>query len=448
MAGRTETWLVAAGLVLGGCGSEVAVEPEAVPLGSQEQKEQAYDPGAGWNLVWQDDFGGTGLNAANWNVLTSNHDPVTNNCNFGTGELEFPRAQNVTVSGGKLILTAERTTDGPYDSRCAGYGPRSFYSGRIHTKGKVERRYGKLVASIKVPSGYGMWPAFWTLGANISNVGWPASGEIDILEWHSNEPSWMKVATHSSNGVQHWGSGANRGYSLADAFHIYEVEWAADRMVFKLDNQVRANADFFHNDPAFQQSHYILLNLALGGNWYNNTSPAAVDLPLGQRKTMEVEWVRWYQAGSSSGVSLANPGFEADMSGWSTWSPNGTEAADFSETYNGGHSGSYHLSHWTNATPFEVWTFQAVSGLASGNYKVRAWVRKGGSFELARIQAKTCGSCAPAFTELGTYGAWTLVESPAISVTGGYLELGFHTRATTGNGANFIHMDDVELVRL
>ncbi|RKH89618.1 family 16 glycosylhydrolase, partial [Corallococcus sp. AB038B] len=130
------------------------------------------------------------------------------------------------------------------DSRCTGYGPRSFYSGRIHTKGKVERRYGKLVASIKVPSGYGMWPAFWTLGGNISTVGWPSSGEIDILEWHSNEPTWMKSAVHyfANGAAQHFGTGANRGYSLADGFHVYEVEWTAGQMVFRLDNQVRATA--------------------------------------------------------------------------------------------------------------------------------------------------------------------------------------------------------------
>ncbi|MFY1832352.1 family 16 glycosylhydrolase [Myxococcus fulvus] len=452
MAYRSESsWgacFVLGGLLLGGCGNEVPAESGPTPLVAQEQKELAYDPGAGWTLAWQDDFTGSALNSANWNVLTSNYDPVTGNCNFGTGELEYPRAQNVTVSGGKLILTAERTSDAPNDSRCTGYGPRSFYSGRIHTKGKVERTYGKLVASIKVPSGYGMWPAFWTLGANISSVGWPAAGEIDILEWHSNEPSWMKVATHWAEGARDWGSGANRGYSLADAFHVYELEWTADRMVFRLDNQVRANADFVHGAQAFRQNHYILLNLALGGNWYGNTPAANVDLPSGQRKTMEVEWVRWYQAGSTPGGTLTNPGFESDMSGWATWSPNGTEAADFSETHNGGHSGSYHLTHWSNATPFEVWTYQTVSGLASGNYRVRAWVRKGGTFDLSRIQAKTCGSCAPVFTELGTYGAWTLVETPVISVTGGYLELGFHTRATTGNGANFVHMDDVQLVKL
>jgi beta-glucanase (GH16 family) len=448
--GRSMLWAAGLLALASGCGAESSSAPEPLPLASQAQGELAYDPGPGWNLGWQDDFTGTGLNGAYWNVLTSNYDPVTNNCNFGTGELEFPRAQNVTVGGGKLVITAERTGDGPMDSRCTGYGPRGFYSGRIHTKGKVERRYGKLVASIKVPSGYGMWPAFWTLGGNISTVGWPSSGEIDILEWHSNEPTWMKSAVHyfANGAAQHFGTGANRGYSVADGFHVYEVEWTAGQMVFRLDNQVRATADFFHNQPAFQQNHYILLNLAMGGNWYGNPPASSIALASGERKTMEVEWVRWYDVGSAPPATLTNPGFESGMTGWATWSPNATEAADFSETYNGGHSGSYHLTHWNNGSPFEVWTYQVASGLPSGNYKVRAWVRKGGAFDIARIQAKTCGGCAPVYTDLGTYGAWTLVETPAISVTGGSLELGFHTRATVGNAGNFIHMDDVELIRL
>ncbi|MBL0697193.1 glycoside hydrolase family 16 protein [Comamonas sp. JC664] len=437
--------------MLGGCSPETDLtEAESLPLVSQEQGERAYDPGSGWRLAWQDDFTGTSLNPNHWTVLTSNYDPVTGNCNFGTGELEYPRAQNVTVSGGKLILTAQRTDDRPMDSRCTGFGPRSYYSGRIHSKGKVERRYGKIVASIKVPSGYGMWPAFWTLGANISNVGWPRSGEIDILEWHSNEPTWMKSAAHwfAGNGQQSWGTGANRGYSIADGFHTYEVEWTANQMIFRLDGQIQGNV-FNHNEPAFQQNHYILLNLALGGNWYGHPSPDAIALPRGQTKTMEVEWVRWYeQGGTTTPTALTNPSFESGMTGWATWSPNGTAAAAFSETHNGGRSGAYHLTHWTNNTPFEVWTYQAKSGLPSGNYRVRAWVRKSGGFDIARLQAKTCGECAPVFTNLGTYGSYTLVETPSISVTGGYLELGFHTRAASGNSANFIHMDDVELIRL
>jgi len=436
-------------LTLGGC---VAANLEPAEESTEHTISALnYDPGPGWTLAWADEFDGTSLNSANWNVLTSDYDPVTNNCNFGTGELEYPRAQNVSVSGGKLILSAQRTTDNPSDPRCTGDGPRSFYSGRIHTQGKVEKTYGKIVASIKVPSGYGMWPAFWTLGANIAAAPWPRCGEIDILEWSSINPTWMKSATHWYNGGQaDWGTGASGNYNLADSFHTYEVEWTASSMIFRLDGGVVANRTYFHNEAAFQQNHYILLNLALGGNWYGNPSPASVDLAAGVTKTMEVEFVRWYQRSEDPGgsIALTNPSFEAGMTGWTTWSPNGTALAAFAETYNGAHTGAQHLTHWTNGSPYEAWTYQTKSGLASGDYKVRAWVRKGGGFNIARLQAKTCGGCAPAYTDLGTYGAWTQVETPVITVTGGYLELGFHSQLTPGDSASYIHMDDVELMKL
>lgn len=438
---------------LAGCAVDLAESEGDESVGSHEDAEVSYNPGAGWNLDWSDEFNGTSLNAANWNVLTSNYDPVTNNCNFGTGELEYPRASNVTVNSGKLIISAQRTSDNPAASQCTGYGGRSFYSGRIHTKGKVERRYGKLSASIKVPSGYGMWPAFWTLGANInsSTNAWPNAGEIDILEWKSTEPSWMKSAVHWYNGGQaDWGTGANRGSSLADSFHVYEVEWTPSTIVFRLDGNVVANDTFYHNETELQQNHYVLLNLAVGGNWYGDPSPASIDLPFGVTKTMEVEWVRWYQKGTTPppAPSVTNGSFESGMTGWTNWSPNGTGAASFSETYNGAKTGSYHLTHWSNNTPFEVWTYQARTGLAAGDYKVRAWVRKGGNYDFSRLQAKTCGSCGAAATTIGTFGGWTLVETPVVHVTDGYLEFGLHTKASAGNSANFTHLDGVELIRL
>lgn len=437
-------WLV----LLGGCGGETSLHEERAETDVAERTQALdYNPGPGWNLVWSDEFEGTSLNAANWTVLNSNYDPVPNNCNFGTGELEYPRSQNVVVAGGRLSLIAQRTADNPVDSRCAGYGGRSFYSGRIHSKGKVERRYGKIVASIKLPSGYGMWPAFWTLGANISSVGWPSCGEIDILEWLSTEPTWMKSALHWYRGGQaDWGTGQSGGYNLADSFHTYEVEWNATSMIFRLDGRY-VGTTYYHNEPAFQQPQYLILNLALGGNFYGYPSPGSIDLPWGASKSMDVEWVRWYQqGGGSTSPAISNPSFESGMSGWSTWSPNGTAAAAFSETYGGAHRGAYHLTHWSTS-PFETWTYQTISGLPAGTYKLRAWVRKGGSFDISRLQAKTCGSCSPVFTSLGTYGGFTLVETPTLSVTGGYLEYGLHTQAKTGNGANFIHLDDVELVR-
>lgn len=151
---------------------------------------------------------------------------------------------------------------------------------------------------------------------------------------------------------------------------------------------------------------------------------------------------------SGGSIPLTNPSFESGMKGWATWTPNGTAVAAFTETFNGAHTGTQHLTHWTKGSSFEVWTYQIKSGLASGNYKVRAWVRKGGRFNLARLQAKTSPEGAPTYTDLGTYEGWTLVETPAIAVSGGYLELGFHSQLTPGDSASFIHMDDVELIKL
>lgn len=439
--------------MLAGCTSEIGEPDEDESTASREDAEMSYNPGAGWTLDWSDEFNGTSLNTANWTALTSNYDPVTNNCNFGTEELEYPRASNVTVGSGKLIISAQRTSNSPSASQCTGYGGRSFYSGRIHSKGKVERRYGKLSASIKVPSGYGMWPAFWTLGANINSTTnpWPSSGEIDILEWKSTEPTWMKSAVHWYNGGHaSWGTGANRGASLADSFHIYEVEWTASSIVFRLDGSIVSTNTFNHNESEFQQNHYILLNLAIGGNWYGNPSAASIALPSGVTKTMEVEWVRWYQKGTTPTPppSVTNGSFENGMTGWTSWSPNGTGAASFSETYNGAKQGSYHLTHWSNNTPFEVWTYQPRTGLANGKYKVRGWVRKGGNFDFSRLQVKTCSSCAVSAKTLGSYGSWTQVETPVVNVTNGYLEFGLHTKASVGNSANFTHLDGVELILL
>jgi hypothetical protein len=250
----------------------------------------------------------------------------------------------------------------------------------------------------------------------------------------------MQSATHWYNGgAAHWGTGASGNYPLENSFHTYEVEWTPSRMIFRLDGTVVANNTYFHNEAEFQQNHYILLNLAIGGDWYQNPSPASIELPLGVTKTMEVEFVRWYQA--SDPLAVTNPSFESGLTGWTTWSPNGTARAAFTEAYNGGHTGALHLTHWTSGSPYEAWTYQTQSGLAPGNYKVRAWVRKGGSFDIARLQAKTCGACAPASVELGTYGAWTQVETPVIAVTGGYLEFGFHSKLTQGNSASYVHKE-------
>ena len=98
-------------VALAGCAVDVGDVEGEEDIASQEHAEVSYNPGAGWNVDWSDEFNGSSLNGANWTALNSNYDPVTNNCNFGTGELEYPRASNVTVSGGKLIISAQRTSN-------------------------------------------------------------------------------------------------------------------------------------------------------------------------------------------------------------------------------------------------------------------------------------------------------------------------------------------------
>jgi len=142
--------------------------------------------------------------------------------------------------------------------------------------------------------------------------------------------------------------------------------------------------------------------------------------------------------------TVTNAGFESGTSGWNTWSPNGTQGAAFAETYNGGYNSANHLTHYSPGA-FETWTYQTVSGISNGNYRVRAWVRKGGDFGFSRLQAKTCADCTPAATNLGTYGNWTQLETPTIAVTAGYLEFGLHTQAFTGS--SFVHLDDVQIIR-
>jgi beta-glucanase (GH16 family) len=117
--------------MLAGCTAEIG-EPDGEEItASREDAEVSYNPGTGWNLDWSDEFNGTSLNTANWTALTSNYDPVTNNCNFGTDELEYPRASNVTVGGGKLIISAQRTSASPSASQCTAYGGRQAFTTRM-----------------------------------------------------------------------------------------------------------------------------------------------------------------------------------------------------------------------------------------------------------------------------------------------------------------------------
>jgi len=241
------------------------------------------------NLLWSDEFNGTTLDGSKWNIEIGYGEGGWGNDEW---QLYTSDADNVKVENGNLVITAR------CDSGNCGKRDGTITSARINTKDKFTARYGSIQARIKVPTGEGMWPAFWMLGSNFDTVGWPRCGEVDIMEMHylySDDKT-----THST--VHWWNENADPEawlystgyktfpYSLGDDFHVFEVDWNEDRIIGKIDGQ-----SYFTRaiDPAtmseLQNDFFLLLNVAVGG-----TLGGAPDATTTWPQQMQVDWVRVY----------------------------------------------------------------------------------------------------------------------------------------------------------
>ena len=206
-------------------------------------------------LVWEENFSGKTLNAKNWNFELGDGCP---NCGWGNNERQLYTKDNHQIVDGKLVITAKKDGD-------------RYTSTRITTKGKKEFRYGRIEARAKLPVGWGIWPAFWMLGSNIDKAGWPKCGEIDILEYIGREPHTVYTTLHTQD---HHGDAASSKKTKLDqieeGFHIYAVDWTKDKMEFFVDGQ---SVYTFSPDPKtenswpFDQPFYIIINMAIGGNF-------------------------------------------------------------------------------------------------------------------------------------------------------------------------------------
>lgn len=251
---------------------------------------------AGWTLVWHDEFdgaNGSGPDAAKWRFVTGGD-------GFGNNELESytARAKNIRVEDGKLVITARRERYKGADGL-----RRRYTSARIETKGLFEARYGRLEARIKVPAGQGLWPAFWAMGANFDQVGWPQCGEMDIMENIGREPDQVHGTLHGPGyaGDQPL-TGTYvlpKGARAADGFHVYAAEWEPGVVRFLVDGTVyetRTAAEVEGKPWAFDHPFFLLLNLAVGGNW-----PGPPEKKTMFPARMEVDWVRVYRRAAISG---------------------------------------------------------------------------------------------------------------------------------------------------
>ena len=286
-------------------------------------------------VVWSDEFdsgaGKSGFDTSKWTAENGAGGWGNNELQYYTG-----RQENVWKENGNLVIEA----------RAENYQGAPYTSARLITSGKFSQTYGRMEARIKIPRGQGIWPAFWMLGQDIGQVGWPNSGEIDIMENVGKEPNTVYGTVHGpgySGGAGITGS-RNIGRPLADDYHTYGVEWSPNLIRWFLDG-----AEYHRVTPSnltgtwvFNKPNFMILNVAVGGNW-----PGYPDGSTQMPQRMYVDWVRvnsWTNDGGTPppangnalrssfsnrciDIPAANP---ADGARLQMWDCNGTAAQQWS----------------------------------------------------------------------------------------------------------------------
>lgn len=242
-----------------------------------------------YELVWSDEFNGNSLDTNTWN-----YEIGTGSWGWGNNEQQYYTDRNIKVSNGTMKITAKRED----------YGGMKYTSSRITTKNKKNFKYGKIEARIKMPKFKGVWPAFWMLGANQDSVGWPKCGEIDIMEAINDE--------NLVYGTLHWfhdpgNNNADSGSSVAVAdrteYHVYGVEWTADKLRWYVDGKVYRTMDVSNDSfSEVRKEYFVIFNMAIGGQWpgYDIDETA---FPA----TMEVDWVRAYKKVEETTTKYTGP---------------------------------------------------------------------------------------------------------------------------------------------
>ena len=263
----------------------------------------------GWELVWNDEFDGDAIDDQKWNKLLWRPGWVNNELQAYTD-----RDTNVFVQDGNLVIQA-LIEPGFFGTDYTGTTYTADYtSGRLNTAGKGEWTYGRFDTRAKLPKGIGSWPAIWMLGSNISTVGWPHCGEIDIMEHVGFDEGNIHASIHTTdynhvNGTQK--SGQVIIPTATDSFHVYSLEWDSTYIRYLVDDEPYF---FIYNDSngdedkwPFNKPQYIILNLAVGGDWGGAEGIDPSVFPM----EMKVDYVRVFEKSESS--TNVNVTFQVDM---------------------------------------------------------------------------------------------------------------------------------------
>jgi len=232
-------------------------------------------------LVFSDEFDTDGSpDDSKWN-----YDIGTGSNGWGNAESQYytKRTENVTIEEGLLKIAAKRED----------YEGAEFTSTRMKTQDKFDFTYGRVEIRAKLPEGGGTWPALWMLGANISSVGWPACGEIDIMEHVGNNQGTVQSAMHTPSSYGNTSNHASKYVAdVSTEFHVYSVTWTSDEIVFRIDDvtHYRYHPSNKNTDTwPYTSNQFIILNIAMGGGFGGE-----IDEDFSE-SSMEIDYVRVYQ---------------------------------------------------------------------------------------------------------------------------------------------------------
>lgn len=230
----------------------------------------------GYTLIWNDEFDGTSLNLADWTYEIGGG-------GWGNNELQYYRAENTSVANGLLTINVHEEN----------FGGRNYTSSRIKTQAKQFFQYGKIDIRAVLPRGQGLWPALWMLGESFAQVGWPASGEIDVMEMIGGSGRedtvhgtvhWQQAGSHASYGGSHTLSGE----TYADKYHVFSIEWDSTTIRWLLDGVQYHVIDITPSELSeLQGEFFFIFNVAVGGNW-----PGSPDATTLFPQRMLVDYVR------------------------------------------------------------------------------------------------------------------------------------------------------------
>ncbi|HEX8531677.1 MAG TPA: carbohydrate-binding protein [Cytophagales bacterium] len=349
-----------------------------------------------WNLVWSDEF--TSGIGPDWVFETG-----TGSGGWGNNELQYYRRENATVANGQLVITAKREA----------FGGMNYTSARMKTQGKRSWKYGKIEARIAMPAFQGVWPAFWMLGDNITSVGWPSCGEIDVME-HVNTGGAVHGTVHWSAADGSYASYGGNTTTTVTAFHVYAIEWTAGYLRWFVDgvkyHEINI-ANGVNGTGEFQNNFFILLNLAIGGNWpgftVDNTAFPA---------NLYVDYVRVYQQGGTQ-----TPAFTTTIQAENYSSMSGVQTETTTDAGGGQNVGWIDTGDWM--------AYGNVNFPTSGAYTVEYRVASPGGGRLSldlNGGATVLGTLNVPAT--GGWQTWTTI-SHTVNVNAGTYNLGVYAQA-------------------